>query len=82
MKSTVFGVTVASVLLVGGCGMISDPSQSTVPEGAVRVAQIVTNAGDDVTVWNWCDRGTKVYLSIMAWKSTSVAASPNHKDCQ
>ena len=82
MKSTVFSVTVLSVLLFGGCGVSSDSSELTVPSGAVRIAKIADEWGDDVTVWNWCDRGTKVYLSIMAWKNTSVAASPNHKDCQ
>ena len=77
----IFVVLVALVILTG-CSIPDDEDQPNLPTGAVRIGEVDVGADGDVTIWNWCDRGTKVYLSVMRYKGVSLATSPDHKDCQ
>lgn len=75
---TVFVVLVLAVLLTG-CGVSSENTK--LPEGATKVAEISPMGGNETTVWNWCDRGTKVYFAYTLSDSVAIATSPDHKDC-
>lgn len=75
-------VFIIILLAVFASGCTVSTENSKVPEGAKKIVEINPMGGNETTVWNWCDRGTKVYFAYTISDSVALATSPDHKDCQ